>query len=78
MGRRALNSPRKRVNLYIEENLIARFALANFDPSSRTGYNYGALSERLNILLREHLDELEAERSRQTFTEAMEKAKSNG
>lgn len=62
MGRRALNSPRKRVNLYIEENLIARFALANFDPSSRTGYNYGALSEKLNILLREHLDELDKAR----------------
>lgn len=59
MGRRALNSPRKRVNLYIEENLIARFALANFDPSSRTGYNYGALSDEVNTLLREHLDKID-------------------
>lgn len=63
MGRRALNVPRKRVNLHIEENLIARFALANFDPSSRTGYNYGALSDKLNTLLREHLDELDKERN---------------
>lgn len=59
MGRRALNSPRKRVNLKIEEHLIARFALANFDPSSRTGYNYGALSDRVNQLLREDLDKIE-------------------
>lgn len=56
MGRRALAETRKRVNVYVEEALLNRFALLNFDPSQRSGYTYGALSEFVNEALRKHIN----------------------
>jgi hypothetical protein len=54
MGRRALADPHRRVNVYIEQALLDKFALIHFDPA-RGGAAYGKLSEKLNELLRKDL-----------------------
>lgn len=61
MGRRSLSEPRKRINLYIEEALLTRFALLHFDPTRGT-FEYGKLSEVVNALLRKDLDEIDMAR----------------
>lgn len=55
MGRRASAEPCKRVNVRIEEKLLARFSMHHFDPSQRSGYEYGALSKFINDVLRKEL-----------------------
>lgn len=67
MGRRSLSVPRKRVNLYIEEGLLARFALLHFDPT-RGAAEYGKLSEAVNTLLRADLDRIDLERRQAGMT----------
>lgn len=62
MGRRSLSEPRKRINLYIEEALLTRFALLHFDPTRGT-FEYGKLSEVVNNLLRVALDQADVERT---------------
>lgn len=54
MGRRALTDTRKRVCVYIDEALLARFTFLNFDPA-RGGAAYGALSDFINEALRKHV-----------------------
>lgn len=58
MGRRALADSRRRVNVYISEELLLKFNLIHFDPS-RGRPEYGRLSEIINQLLRFHLDDIE-------------------
>jgi hypothetical protein len=54
MGRRAFSSPRRRVNLHLDEEILAQFELLHFDPV-RGGANYGALSSVVNRLLAEYV-----------------------
>lgn len=53
MGRRALADKRRRVNVYLDEQLLARFEFHHFDPA-RGGASYGALSEFINEALRKY------------------------
>lgn len=51
---------RKRVNLYIDENTLTELHIFFFDPA-RGKAEYGALSELVNVLLREHLSLIKKE-----------------
>lgn len=57
MGRRAHGDTRKRINLYIQEQLITELQIFFFDPA-RGKPQYGALSDLVNTLLKEKLDEM--------------------
>jgi len=45
---------RKRVNLYIDEHTLTELQIFFFDPA-RGKAEYGALSELVNVLLKDHL-----------------------
>ena len=61
MARRRFSEPRKRVNVYLNENLISRFTLFYFD-AARGRADFGMLSNKINELLEKHLNEVERER----------------
>lgn len=61
MGRRAFSTPRKRVNVYLDESLLTEFSLLHFDPI-RGRSEYGELTAVLNTLLRGYLEEKRKER----------------
>lgn len=54
MGRRAFSSPRKRVNVYLDEALLTEFNLLHYDPIRGKG-EYGQLTEVFNELLRQYI-----------------------
>lgn len=54
---------RKRVNLYIDENTLTELQLFFFDPA-RGKAEYGALSELVNVLLKEHVSLIKKEARR--------------
>lgn len=61
-GRKPSLSPRKRINVYIEEELYAKFQLLYFDNSMQRPV-FGAFSELVNRFLRQHLQQLEEKRN---------------
>jgi len=57
MGRRAHGDARKRINLYIKEDLLTELQIHYFDPA-RGKPQYGVLSDIVNTALKEHLDKI--------------------
>lgn len=53
MGRKHGDS-RRRINLYISESVLAELQIFYFDPA-RGKPRYGALSDIVNVALKEHL-----------------------
>jgi hypothetical protein len=62
MGRRAFSSPRKRVNIYLDESLLLEFQSLHFDPI-RGKSEYGQLTEMFNNMLRAYLLEKRKEKA---------------
>lgn len=55
-GRKPLSQPRRRLNVYIDEDLYAQFQLIYFDR--RLGRaEFGAFSDLVNRFLKQHLKE---------------------
>lgn len=54
MGRRSHNDPHRRINLYINESILTALQILYFDPA-RGKARYGAMSELVNLALKEHL-----------------------
>lgn len=54
MGRRQHGDPRRRINLYIDEAVLAELQLYYFDPA-RGKPKYGKLSDLVNVALKQHL-----------------------
>lgn len=59
MGRRQHGDSRRRINLYISEAVLAELQIFYFDPA-RGKPKYGALSDIVNIALKEHLVSVKA------------------
>lgn len=57
MGRRAHGDARKRINLYLQEAVLAELQIHYFDPA-RGKPQYGVLSEIVNNALKEHLERI--------------------
>lgn len=65
MGRKKKGRSR-RINVYISEELLVKFDLLYFDPT-RGKAEYGKLSEVLNHLLMQHINEKSQEKEKDTF-----------
>lgn len=57
MGRRPGATPRRRINLYIDEHVLAQLALHYFDPA-RGKPKFGVMSDIVNTALAEHIEKL--------------------
>lgn len=63
MGKKMGAIPRKRVNFYVDEVVLAQLQLIYYD-AARGRSKYGAMSEIVNVALKEHLDRVTKEQTR--------------
>lgn len=61
MGRKMGAEARKRVNFYVNEVVLMQLQLFYFD-AARGRSKYGAMSEIVNVALKEHLDRITKEK----------------
>lgn len=62
MGKKMGAIPRKRVNFYVDEIVLAQLQLIYYD-AARGRSKYGAMSEIVNMALKEHLDRVTKEQN---------------
>jgi len=71
MGRRQHGDTRRRINLYISESILAELQIFYFDPA-RGKPKYGALSDIVNIALKDHLRKVKGQEEEQEEDEEEE------